>query len=75
MRWENLTSLDFDRAVTTCQGVGLIPIGVIEAHASHLPLGTDMFTAHHIACQAAETEPVIVFPQYPFSINHSLLLQ
>lgn len=70
MRWENLTSLDFDRAVTTCQGVGLIPIGVIEAHASHLPLGTDMFTAHHIACQAAEAEPVIVFPQYPFSINH-----
>ena len=70
MRWETLTSLDFAQAVKTCQGVGLIPIGVIEAHASHLPLGTDMFAAHYIACRAAEEEPTVVFPQYPYSINH-----
>ena len=67
MQWENLTSLDFVTAVQTCQGVGLIPIGVLEAHASHLPLGTDMFTAHFVA---AEQEPIIVFPQHPYSINH-----
>ena len=41
MQWENLTSLDFEKAVTDCQGVGIISVGVIEAHASHLPLGTD----------------------------------
>lgn len=70
MQWENLTSFDFAQAVDRCQGVGLIPIGVLEAHASHLPLGTDMFTAHFAACRAAEQEPAIVFPQYPFSINH-----
>ena len=70
MQWENLTSIDFERAVAECQGVGIIPIGVIEAHASHLPLGTDMFTSHFVACRAAEHEPVVVFPKYPFSINH-----
>ncbi len=70
MQWENLTSIDFAQAVGECQGVGIIPIGVLEAHASHMPLGTDMFTAHFVACQAADREPVIVFPQYPFSINH-----
>ena len=70
MQWENLTSLDFAKAVDTCGGVGTIPIGVIEAHASHLPLGTDMFVAHWVACRAAEEEPIIVFPQYPYSINH-----
>jgi creatinine amidohydrolase len=70
MQWENLTSSDFAQAVQQCGGVGIIPIGVLEAHASHLPLGTDIFTAHFVACRAAEEEPVIVFPQYPYSINH-----
>ena len=46
------------------------PVGVLEAHASHMPLGTDMFTAHFAACRAAEQEPVIVFPPHPFTINH-----
>jgi creatinine amidohydrolase len=70
MRWENLTSLDFRRAVTDCDGVGLIPIGVLEPHGPHLPLGTDMFECHAVACRAAEVEPVIIFPPYPFGINH-----
>ncbi len=70
MQWENLTSYDFETAVKTCEKVAILTIGVIESHASHLPLGTDMFTAHHIACEAAKKEPIIVFPQYPYSINH-----
>ena len=70
MQWETLTSPDFAEAIETCQGLGLIPIGVIEAHASHLPLGTDMITAHWVACQAAQQESIIVFPTYPYGINH-----
>lgn len=70
MRWENLTSSTFEKAVEQSGGVGLIPIGVLESHASHLPLGTDMFTAHYVACQAAEQEPIVIFPHYPYSINH-----
>ncbi len=69
MQWENLSSLDFVTAVEKSQGVGIIPLGVLEAHGSHLPLGTDVFTAHWIACHAAEQEPVIVFPAYPFGAN------
>lgn len=69
MQWENLTSLDFEKTVRDCHGVGIVPIGVLEAHASHLPLGTDMFTAHWTACRAAAEELAIVFPAYPYSIN------
>lgn len=69
MQWETLTSLDFEKAVQQCGGVGIIPVGVIEAHASHLPLGTDMFIAHGVACRAAEREPAIVYPAYPYGIN------
>lgn len=70
MQWENLTSLDFKNAVQMCQGVGIIPVGVIEAHGPHLPLGTDAFEAHWTACRAAEQELSIVFPFYPYGINH-----
>jgi creatinine amidohydrolase len=69
MQWENLTSLDFERAVNECNGVGILPIGVLEPHASHLPIGTDMFVAHWMACRAAEQVPAIVFPAYPYGIN------
>jgi creatinine amidohydrolase len=70
MQWENLTSLDFERAVVTCEGVGVIPIGVLEPHGPHLPLGTDMFESHAVACRAADLEPAIVFHAYPYGINH-----
>ena len=69
MQWEKLTSLDFEKTAKTCQGVGIIPVGVIEAHSSHLPLGMDMFACHWTACRAAEQEPAIVFPAYPYGIN------
>jgi creatinine amidohydrolase len=69
MQWENLTSLDFEKYVQECQGVGIIPVGVIEAHASHLPLGMDMFACHWIATQAAREEAAIVFQAYPYGIN------
>ena len=69
MQWEKLTSLDFEKYVQKCQGVGILPVGVIEAHASHLPLGMDMFTCHWVANRAAEIEPAIVFHAYPYGIN------
>jgi len=69
MQWENLTSLDFEKAVQECLGVGIISIGVIEPHASHLPLGTDTIACHHVATRAAEIEPAIVFPFYPYGVN------
>ena len=69
MQWENLSSLDFETAVIQADRVGIIPVGVLEAHGPHSPLGTDMFTAHWIATHAADEEPVIVFPAYPFGTN------
>lgn len=70
MQWENLTSLDFEKAVAACEGVAILPIGVLEPHGPHLPLGTDMFESHAVACRAAEMEPAIVFHAYPYGINH-----
>jgi creatinine amidohydrolase len=70
MRWEHLTVPGFEKAVGECEGVCILPVGVIEPHASHLPLGQDTMACRWAACRAAEVEPAIVFPWYPWGINH-----
>jgi creatinine amidohydrolase len=65
MQWENLTAPDFATAVKET-GVCILSLGILEKHSDHLPLGTDMFIAHRLACLAAEIEPAVVFPPYYF---------
>jgi creatinine amidohydrolase len=61
MQWQELTADDFSSAVQET-GVCIVPMGVLERHSSHLPLGTDVFLGHRVAVSAAEREPAIVFP-------------
>lgn len=62
--WEELTAGDFIKAVELSQGVCIIPMGVIEKHGQHLPLGTDLFTARDLSLKAAANEYAVVFPHY-----------
>jgi creatinine amidohydrolase len=64
---EELTSPQFVKAVELSGGVCIIPMGVIEKHGPHLPLGTDMFEARETAFRAAQKEYAIVFPPYYIS--------
>lgn len=67
MNWLELTSDQFPQAVSDAQGVCLVPVGCLERHAHHLPLGTDMLIAHDQCQRAARLEPAIVFPDYYLS--------
>lgn len=62
--WDRLTSPDFKIAVERSQGVCIIPIGVMEKHGPHLPLGTDVIRAHEMCVRAAGQEYAIVFPDF-----------
>jgi len=62
--WAELTGPEFAKAVEKSEGVCVIPIGVMEKHGPHLPLGTDCILADHIAKMAAEMEYAIVFPTF-----------
>jgi len=64
MKWEELTADQFRQAVIDSQGVCLLPLGVIEKHGPHLPLGTDLLAAREISLRAAALEPAVVFPEY-----------
>lgn len=67
MQWELLNGRDFEQAVKDTDGVCILPIGPLERHGEHLPLGTDYMNAHKMACLAAEKEPAVVFPGFFFS--------
>jgi creatinine amidohydrolase len=64
MLWEELTAKDFPGSINDSGSVCLLPIGVLEKHGNHLPVGTDMFTGQAVCKKAAETEKSIVFPYY-----------
>lgn len=61
---EELTSPQFAKAVEMSGGVCVIPIGIIEKHATQLPLGTDLFEARAAVVMAAGKEYAVVFPPY-----------
>jgi creatinine amidohydrolase len=63
-RMEELTSPQFAKAVELSGGVCVIPIGIMEKHATQLPLGTDLFEARASVVMAAEKEYAVVFPPY-----------
>jgi creatinine amidohydrolase len=61
---EELTSPNFVKAVELAKGVCIIPMGIIEKHGPHLPLGTDLYEAREVAFTSAKKEFAIVFPPY-----------
>jgi creatinine amidohydrolase len=63
-KMEELTSFQFAKAVEQAGGVCVIPLGVIEPHGAHLPLGADMIQAREVAFHAARNEYAVVFPPY-----------
>ncbi|MEM3369230.1 MAG: creatininase family protein, partial [Thermoproteota archaeon] len=47
--------------------VAILPIGSIEIHGPHMPVGTDSITVYKVAELAAEKEPAIVLPPFYYA--------
>lgn len=86
VQWEELTSADFVKAVQQSQNTCLLPVGVLEKHGLHLPLGNDLLNVRYAALHAAQQEFAVVFPEYfasqifearhqPGTVAYSLHLQ
>jgi creatinine amidohydrolase len=71
MLWLELTSEGFPEAVKASKGLCLVPIGCLERHGPHLPVGTDQCHADAVARAAADREPAVVFPSYYFGAIHT----
>lgn len=63
-KWEELTAPDFVKAVSQSVKVCIIPLGIIEKHGPHLPLGTDLIDVRAQVLNAVKEEYAVVFPEY-----------
>ncbi len=62
MRWEELREEEFEDAIKKSKGLCIVPMGCLEKHGQHLPVGTDYYIAEHMAYEIAKVEDVVVFP-------------
>ena len=63
-RWLYRTSEDLGELLEASKGVCVIPMGCVEKHGLHLPLGTDAIQAESIALLASSLETVCIFPTF-----------
>lgn len=62
--YEELTSPEFVQAVARSELTCLVPLGILEKHGPHLPLGTDLLDVRELCRRAARKEYSIIFPPY-----------
>ena len=62
-------------AIARSKGVAIVPIGSVEQHSYHLPLGTDTYVAMTIAEEAAEKTGAVLTPPvwFGWSPHHMVL--
>src|SRR5699024_6413447 len=65
-QWEELTASDWDEALMKSDSTCILPIGILEKHGPHLPIGSDIIAARNAALDAVQKEYAVVFPEYYF---------
>ena len=66
IKYEELNAGEFESALRLSDSICVIPMGILEKHGPHLPLGTDLLDARELTLRAANEEYFVVFPQYYF---------
>lgn len=74
MRWEEMTAAEIG-ALDRQRTVVMLPLGAVEQHGHHMPVGTDSMLAHSVCLSAADRlgeGRVVVLPPpwYGFSAHH-----
>jgi len=63
-RWDELTTSDWHKAMEKSSKTCILPIGILEKHGPHSPLGTDLIHVREVAARAVKNEYAVVFPDY-----------
>lgn len=63
-RWDELTASDWPKALEKAAHTAILPIGVLEKHGPHAPIGSDLIHVREWASRVAKREYAVVFPDY-----------
>jgi len=63
-RWDELTASDWPRALEKSAYTCILPIGILEKHGPHAPIGSDLIHVREWAASVTQKEYAVVFPDY-----------
>lgn len=63
-RWDELTADDWPKALEKSAQTCILPIGILEKHGPHAPIGSDLIHVREWAARAAKREYAVVFPDF-----------
>src|SRR5215469_9188457 len=63
-RWDELTASDWPRALAASNHTCILPIGILEKHGPHVPIGSDLIQVREWSARATKKEYAVVFPDF-----------
>jgi creatinine amidohydrolase len=63
-RWDELVASDWQKALDKSSRTCILPIGILEKHGPHAPIGSDLIHVREWAARATKREYAVVFPDY-----------
>ncbi len=63
-RWDELVASDWQKALDSSSRTCILPIGILEKHGPHAPIGSDLIHVREWAARATKKEYAVVFPDY-----------
>jgi creatinine amidohydrolase len=74
-RWDELTASDWPKALERSAATCILPIGILEKHGPHAPLGSDLIHVREWSARATKKEYAVVFPDYFYGQIYEALHQ
>ena len=65
-KYEEINAVQFKAALEKSAATCIIPLGILEKHGPHLPLGTDLINVRELVYRAVADEFTVVYPAYYF---------
>src|SRR6267154_1734525 len=63
-RWDELTASEWPKAMERSASTCILPIGILEKHGPHVPIGSDLIQVREWAARTTKREYAVVFPDY-----------
>jgi creatinine amidohydrolase len=63
-RWDDLTASDWPTAMERSSRTCVLPIGILEKHGPHAPMGSDLIQVREWMARVVKKEYAVVFPDY-----------
>jgi creatinine amidohydrolase len=63
-RWDELTASEWPKALEKSSQTCILPIGILEKHGPHVPIGSDLIQVREWAARATKKEYAVTFPDF-----------